>query len=176
MNEKPITSQSVLEERARKLAHKIEKVDHRDDIIALLEFSVMGLRYAVPLSRVHAVTQISDILSIPLVPRHIPGIIRRRGESIALVNLEYFFHSDKTGISDADYAIIVTGASKRFALQVEDIAGVALLSDKDLMPPQDNFDPTQAPYASAVTIDGLIVLDLDSLVRARGFNAEKATE
>lgn len=167
-------SHAVLKKRAERLAAHIDTLENREDTTSLLQFAIMGQRYAIPLNRVHAVTQISEITAIPLVPRHIPGIIRRRGESIALVNLEYFFHSEKTGISDADYAIIVTGASKRFALQVEDVMGVALVAEKELGAPQDNFDPKQIPYVSAVTLDGLVVINLDALVTAKGFKAEKA--
>jgi chemotaxis signal transduction protein len=173
MDEKETDIREILDQRARRLAEQIEELDNLDDTVALLEFSIMGGRYAVPLKKVHAVTKILEITSIPLVPRHIPGIIRRQGESIALVNLEYFFHSDKTGIFDADYAVVVTGAGKRLALQVVDVIGVMLVREKDLGSPQDNFDPSQAPYVSAVTLDGLIVLDLDALVTARGFTAEK---
>ena len=61
------------------------------------------------------------------------------------------------------------------ALQVEDVLGVALLAEGELVAPPDNFDPAQAPYVSAVTIDGLVVIDLDSLVAAKGFTAEKTT-
>jgi chemotaxis signal transduction protein len=173
MGETETELRGILEQRARKLAEQIETLEKLDDTVALLEFSIMGGRYAVPLKKVHAVTKILEITSIPLVPRHIPGIIRRQGESIALVNLEYFFHSDKTGIFDADYAVIVTGAGKRLALQVVDVIGVVLVSEKELSSPQDNFDASQAPYVSAVTLGGLIVLDLDALVQARGFTAEK---
>jgi chemotaxis signal transduction protein len=173
MEERETELREILEQRARTLAEQIEALDKLDDTVALLEFFIMGGRYAVLLKKVHAVIKILEITSIPLVPRHIPGIIRRQGESIALVNLDYFFHSDKTGIFDADFAMIVTGAGKRLALQVVDVIGVVLVREKDLRSPQDNFDPSQAPYISAVTLDGLIVLDLDALVQARGFTAEK---
>ncbi len=175
MSDTEAMNESILQRRADILAQQIEKLDTKEGTTALLEFSIMGLRYAVPLNKVHAVTQISEITAIPLVPRHIPGIIRRRGESIALVNLEYFFHSNRVGISDADYAIIVTGASKQLALQVENIIGVVLIPEKELVAPQDNFDPAQAPYVFAVTIDGLIIVDLDRLVSAKGFTAEKVS-
>ena len=173
MDEKDTTNRLILEHRARKLARPMDDATSRDETLALLEFSLGGLRYAVPLAKVHAVTRVSEITAIPLAPRHIPGVIRRRGESIALVNLDYFFDAERTGIADADYAIVVSAAAKRFALQVEDVIGVVLMAQKDLVPPQDNFDPAQVPYVSAVTREGLVVLNLDSLVTARGFSAEK---
>jgi purine-binding chemotaxis protein CheW len=165
---------AVLKERAAQLAKPIADQETEAEGHPLLEFTTMGRRYAVPLFKVTAVTRIAEITPIPLVPRHITGIIRRRGESIALVNLPHFFSADQTGISDADYAVIVSGAGKQFALQVDDVLGVILVSDDALQPPQENFAKAEQPYISGVTLDGLIALDLDSLVRAKGFVAAKS--
>jgi purine-binding chemotaxis protein CheW len=174
MNDNRDIDRAILLKRARELAKPIEGQETEEDKPALLEFSTMGQRYAVKLSQVTAVLRILEITAIPLVPKHIPGIIRRRGESIALINLTYFFNADQTGISDADYAVVVRGAGKQFALQVDDVLGVILVPVESLKPPQDNFDPAQQPFISGVTLDGLMLLDLDSLVKARGFVSEKS--
>jgi purine-binding chemotaxis protein CheW len=163
----------VLKRRAELLARHTDEVDALDNQVALLEFTMMGQRYAVYLENVHAVTRISEITAIPLVPKHIPGIIRRRGESIALVNLPFFFNANRGGVSDADFAVIVQAKGKRFALQVEEVLGVTSLLGEDLMLPQENFDSAQVSYISRVTLDGLMILNLDSLIEAKGFVVEK---
>ena len=101
--------------------------------------------------------------------------MRRRGDSIALVNLTHFFHAEQEGISDADFAVIVRGGNKQFALQAEDVLGVSLVPSASLKPPQENFDRYQQPYVIGVTLEGLVLLDLDKLVVAKGFVAEKST-
>ena len=164
----------LLKRRAEELAKRLEQEEVSVAHVALLEFSLMGLRYAVHLDKVESVSKIGDIVSIPLTPRHFSGIIRRRGQSIALVSLRHFFHADAKGIADADFALIVSVLGKRFALQVEDIQGVAHLEENRLQPPPDNFDPAQQPYVFGITLDGLIVIDLASLVQAEGFGTEKS--
>jgi purine-binding chemotaxis protein CheW len=164
----------LLKRRAEELAKRLEQEEVSVAHVALLEFSLMGLRYAVHLDKAESVSKIGDIVSIPLTPRHFSGIIRRRGQSIALVSLRHFFHADAEGISDADFALIVSVLGKRFALQVEDIQGVAYLEENRLLPPPDNFDPAQLPYVVGVTIEGLVVIDLESLVRTEGFGTEKS--
>ena len=166
-------SAEILAKRAEVLARPTEEMDAQDDLLGLLEFSMTAQRYAVPLENVQAVTRVSEITSIPLVPKHIPGIIRRRGESIALVNLPYFFNANRGGIADADFAVIVQVKGKRFSLQVEEILGVTTVKGEDLRIPQDNFDPTQIAYVSRVTMDGLIILNLESILDAEGFVVEK---
>jgi chemotaxis signal transduction protein len=164
----------LLEKRARNLAQPSLQLEPRESGTSLLVFKMMGRRYAVELSCVVTVTRIQEIISIPSAPRHIPGIIRRRGESIGLANLSYFFNAAKPGISDADFAIIVQVQGKKFALQVEDIVGATTVRNADLLSPQDNFDPVQLPFVWKVMLNGLVILSLDALVRAKGFAAEKS--
>jgi chemotaxis signal transduction protein len=165
---------AILEKRATSLARPLEQAESRDEWTNLLVFTMMGKRYAVALTHVIAVTRIHEITSIPSAPKHIPGVIRRRGESIGLVNLALFFNSERAGISDSDFAVIVQARNKRFALQVEDILGANVVRNADLAAPQDNFDPAQLPFVSNVMLDGLVVLDLDALIQAKGFVAEKS--
>lgn len=174
MNENLTKSfETVLNKRAKELAKRVEeRAEERSQ--TLLEFTSMGQRLAVHLHRVTAVARIMEITPIPLVPKHISGIIRRRGESIALVNLMRFFNADQEGISDADFAVIVTGGKRRFALQADDVIGVSAVPTEALKRPQDNFDKAQHAYISWVTLDGLVLLNLDRLVEAKGFVAEKS--
>jgi len=163
---------AILEQRAALLAAPLEDDGKSEQMITLLVFTLMGSPYAVPLSCVEAVTRIGGIFAIPLTPRHISGVIRRRGQTIALVSLRHFFHPETEALIDADFAVISTAGGKRFALQVEEIDGVTQIPLKDLRPPPDNFDRTQAPYLAGVTNDGLVVLELEELVAAEGFGMD----
>ncbi len=173
MNQTEWENNELMKRRAEELSRPVEQTESREGMSTLLVFILMGKRYAVELGSVVAVTRIHEITSIPSAPKHIPGIIRRRGESIGLVNLTYFFNSERTGISDADFAVVVQAKKRRFALQVEDIVGAATVRDAELLRPQHNFDQSQLPYVSSVMLDGLVVLDLDALISAKGFVADK---
>jgi chemotaxis signal transduction protein len=165
----------ILQQRARALAAPVERTDRQAVSFPLLEFTMMGTRYAVVLDAIDAVTRIGEIHPIPLTPKHITGIIHRRGEAIALISLRHFFHPDAQGIADADFALIARARGKRFALQVEEIVGVTHLPGGDLGQPPDNYDRAQAPYLAGVSADGLSVIDLDRLVTAEGFAAGRQT-
>lgn len=170
MTERLQIDRGILEKRAAELAKPLGAMDQADERVALLEFSLLGTRYAVPLEKVEAVSRIGEIFSIPLTPRHISGIIRRRGQSVALVSLRHFFHTHAEGIADADFAVYVVAQEKLFAIQVEEIHGVMHMAKGSLLPPPENFDPAQAPFMVGVTIDGLSVIDLEALVDAEGFS------
>ncbi|MCU0661626.1 MAG: CheW domain-containing protein [Myxococcota bacterium] len=161
----------ILFRRAEDLARPITNVERAEDRIALLEFLLMGARYAIRLDRVEAVTRIGEIFSVPLTPRHISGVIRRRGQSFALVSLRHFFHSNAEGIADADFAVYVRSKGKQFAIQVEEIEGVIHLPRAKLLPAPETFDYAQAPYIAGVTLEGLALIDVDAMVEADGFSA-----
>jgi purine-binding chemotaxis protein CheW len=163
---------SVLEKRAELLAQPRAATETAVEVLSILRFSLMGRDYAVPLDDVEAVLRIGGIVSIPLTPRHIQGVIRRRGQTLALVNLWRYFHPEYEGLVDADFAIVVFAGGKRFALQVEEIEGAVRYPKRALLPAPDNFDKAQAPYVIAVTIDGLTVLDPARLATAGNFGMD----
>jgi len=163
----------VLEARAHRLAAPLTTEDSSADTIALLFFKAVDARFATNLAYVDAVTRITDIFSIPHTPRHISGVIRRRGQTHALINLRKFFYPDTEGLVDEDFALVVRARNKTFAIQVAEIEGVAPMPRASLLPVPENFDRAQAPYISSVTIDGLAILNLDQLVLAEGFGTSR---
>jgi purine-binding chemotaxis protein CheW len=169
------TREQILESRARQLAAPKRQAKTQEQVVDLLAFISMGTRYALPLARVESVGHIEDVVPVPQTPTHIAGIIRRSGRAIALVDIRRFFQPNIQGISDSDYAIVVSAKGKQFALEVENIEGVVNIDKKTLLPPPENLDPGQAPYISAATIDGLCVIDLDRLIDAEGFTASRPT-
>lgn len=175
MNETP-SEQTILDQRARALAQPHRRKTSRRGWRRVLAFRLLGRPYGVDLDRVDAILRIGDICPVPLTPPHLQGIIRRNGQSITLVSLRYFFDPRAEGVYDADYAMIVTAGSKRFALQAEDVEGVLHLDPAAVRPPPDNLDPAQRPYVDGVTAEGVILLSVDQLVAAEHFAASRPVE
>jgi purine-binding chemotaxis protein CheW len=163
---------SILKRRAEALSQPRAAGDAAVETIALLRFTLMEADYAIPLDEVEAVLRIGQIVSIPLTPKHIQGVIRRRGQTIALANLRHYFHPEAEGIADADFAVIVVAGGKRFALQVEEIEGVVHVPKSELAPAPDNFDKAQEPFVVAVTTGGLTILNMERLVGTSEFSMD----
>jgi purine-binding chemotaxis protein CheW len=164
---------AILRRRAEALAQPRADAGGAAETLALLQFTLMEADYAIPLVAVEAVLRIGQIVSIPLTPKHIQGVIRRRGQTIALVSLRHFFHPEFEGLADADFAVIVVAGGKRFALQAEEIEGVVYVPKDELKPAAENFDRAQAPFVVAVTVGGLTVLDVERLVATSEFGMDK---
>ncbi len=165
--------QAIFEQRAKLLATPPKKKEQPDQSLAVLSFILMDANYAVPLERAEAITRIGNIYSIPGTPGHILGIIHRRGQSIALVSLRHYFFPEQKGIADADFAIVVTARRRLFAIQVEDILGVNHVPKAQLIDTPDNMVGNLASFVSAVTNDGLALLNLDKLVEADNFGTTR---
>ncbi len=164
---------TVLKERALRLAEPIREEGDRSETTNVLVFRAIGTRYAVNLSCVDAVLRIFDIMPVPGTPRHIPGVIRRRGATTALVSLRFFFFPQTEGLIDEDLAVVVTARRKTFALQVEDVEGVQPLIKSQLRPVPDNYVRAVAPYLMGVTPDGMALLDMDRIVSSEGFGTTR---
>lgn len=164
---------SVLTQRASRLAKPLHQEDENLEEIRMLVFSAMGSRFAMSLSAVEAVSKIIDIIPIPHTPAHIPGVIRRRGQTIALVNLRFFFYPQTEGLIDEDFAVSVLVKNKLFAFQVEDVDGVLPLSKSDILPVPDSYDKAIGQYLKGITQDGLAILDLKKIVLTEGFGTSK---
>lgn len=163
------TDKQLLDRRAQSLAQPRQEVGRRQDWRSVLAFRLFGEPYGVDLDRVEAIARIGEIYPVPLTPPHLQGIIRRHGHSITLVSLRHFFNPAAQGVYDADYALIVQAAGKRFAVQAEDVEGVGRADPEEVRSPADNMDPALRPYVDGVTLDGVILLSLEKLVAARHF-------
>lgn len=163
----------VLAERAKRLAEPEVDQDLLAESVSLLQFRTISSAYAINLSAVDAVIRITDIFPVPLTPKHIPGVIRRRGVTTALVNLRFFFYPSMEALIDEDFAIVVVARNKTFALQVEEIDGVFPQLKSGIHPVPESFDKVQSPFISGVTMDGLAILNLEQLLLAEGFGTSR---
>ncbi|MBN2529784.1 MAG: chemotaxis protein CheW [Deltaproteobacteria bacterium] len=161
---------SLLKNRAHRLATPIETSDDNAETERHLIFTAMESKFSVPLDFVEAVTKISDIMPIPHTPAHIQGVIRRRGQTIALVNLRYFFTASTESLADEDYAVVLKVKGKLFALQVEDVEGVSLLPTASIFPVPESYDKALRPYISGITMDDLAIINLNEILMTPNFS------
>jgi purine-binding chemotaxis protein CheW len=57
---------------------------------AFLAFRVASVWLAVPAERIDEIGDQPDVTPVPLVPRHIPGVMNLRGHAIPLLDLDLF--------------------------------------------------------------------------------------
>lgn len=164
---------NVLKQRADQLAKPLAVQNENLEVMRVLVFFAMGSKFSIPLAQVEAVTRINDIIPIPHTPTHIPGVVRRRGQTIALVNLRFFFYPGTEALVDEDYAVVVKVKNKLFALQIEDVEGVVTLLKSSILPVPENYDQSISSYISGITLDGLAVLELNEIIITPGFGTTK---
>jgi len=163
----------VLEQRATILARPRQRETAPRRVLDVLAVRLNGALFGVVLTQVAAVFRVGRVFPVPLVARHLLGIVRRQGRSLTLVSLRHFFEPAAEGLIDADYAVHVRVNEQEFAFQAEGIEGVSRIEAATVGRPPDNLDPGLGRYVSGLTSTGLLMLDLEALVAAEGFGSRR---
>ncbi len=163
----------VLKERAENLATPLDLALNKEETKNILLFTSMNTQFSIYLSTVEAVTRITNILTIPRTPKHIPGVIQYKGSTVALVNPRFFFYPTTEGLIDEDFAILVKAKNRLFALQVTNIEGVVPMILSKIKKIPDNYDSAIAPYLDGMTDDNTALLNIDKMVLSEGFGTTK---
>ena len=156
------TLESLLRERAERLAHRPAIQTAQVDVLACL---VAGERCAVTLTELRAVNSASGVTPIPCVPATIAGLLNVRGQIVTVVDLSVALGLRREAPADRPQVVLVDrpdGRREQVGLLVDDVLGVEPLALDALTPALDD-----APFirgAVATPTATTILLDLDALL------------
>lgn len=84
MQENPI--KTLLEERARKLATRIDRADDAEIAAAVTVVMISNERFGLPIETLREVVPLPPICRLPGLPPHYPGMAQVRGEILAVLD------------------------------------------------------------------------------------------
>ncbi len=119
---------AVLRQRAEALARR--PVDERDQRAGepFIHFRLgRSEEYGIPYRHVEEVMTVAAITRVPCAPRMIAGVINRRGEMLAVLDLNQLFHgkaSQPSGAAAID-VVVVHGAGLLLGIRVDELIGNA---------------------------------------------------
>ncbi len=119
----PEEDRLLLQERAREVAKRPESGELADGV-EVLEVHSRGQNYALPLSAVSSITELTSIASIPRAPPAIRGLVSVRGEVLLGVELALLTGGGGSGIADLRRVVVVGGENVRVAILAERIISV----------------------------------------------------
>ncbi|HEX9889467.1 MAG TPA: chemotaxis protein CheW [Nitriliruptorales bacterium] len=163
----PRTPDEILRERARSLARTARP--EREDLIEAVGFTVSGQRYAAPLRDVVEVVAGSPLARVPHAPASLLGLATVRGSLLAVFAL---------GGPDPDRArpawmLVLGEGAGQLAIAADELTGADRLDPRELLT-ADVADLDAAPV-TAVTRDGVGLLDVDALLALDRFAVENPT-
>jgi purine-binding chemotaxis protein CheW len=161
----PVTDrvQSILEERARKLAVP-EPGTIETEIVELLRFRLAYIEYALEMQYVQEVILTGEITPVPGVPAYISGICAARGQIISLVDLRALFTIPETGLTDLNRVIVISNGRITFGILADDISGIGTIPTDRIIPSAPDQASPQGRYFKGTVEDTFVVLDAAAIL------------
>ncbi len=148
-----------LHQRAQQYATPIIRDDLTSDkhVMTLLAFSLGTERYAVDVHRVIGVRNIRRITRVPNAPAFYRGVVNVRGQILTVLDLEAYFGIRTDESIAYSELIIVNGHGLELGILVDEIQEIVRL-------PEETIETIDMPHTHGITLNKLIILDMDSLL------------
>jgi purine-binding chemotaxis protein CheW len=159
--------QLILQERAKKIAGWKTELTSKGESLVVVEFQLIPERYCIAGSFVTEVLPLKAITPIPGVPAFVLGVMNVRGKIISIINLKTFFNLKETGITQLNKIIIVKQNQMEFAIVTDAITGTREILLSSLSAPPVTLSGIGADYIKGVTPDGLILLDIATVLSSK---------
>jgi purine-binding chemotaxis protein CheW len=160
----------ILQRRAEQMSQMPQNRVDADDKLPILTFKLGTEKYALPVTAIRSISELHDITPIPCVPDYYRGITNLKGKLVSVLDLMVFLGVDEDRNVEAmshppkKMMIVAIGADLEIGLMVEQVGSVTEISRETLMNVQSlGYDVLHS--VSAITSDGLILLDIEQLFR-----------
>ena len=157
-------AERILRARAHTLARVPRPAPAADTMLELLEFRLASERYALETRHVQDVHPLRELTPLPCTPPFVLGIVNVRGRILPVLDLKKFFDLPERGLTDLHRIILVRGNGLELGLLADVIVGVRSMAANDLQPSLPTLSGIRADYLKGVSVERLVVLDLDRIL------------
>lgn len=149
--------ESVLLARAESLAKA--RTEAEENSLTVMAFTLAGGRYGVPFGHLDQIVECTQLCPLHGSPPAVLGAMAVRAGIVAVLDLRVMLGLAGGPLADLRFVLVVSAGSERFGLAVEQTDGAMGFQARQLRPPP-------GPPFSALTVDGLLVLDVERLTVA----------
>jgi purine-binding chemotaxis protein CheW len=157
-------AERILRARAHTLAHAPRPAPAAGTMLELLEFRLGSERYALETRHIQGVHPLRELTPLPCTPPFVLGIVNVRGRILPVLDLKRFFDLPERGLTDLHRMILVRGNGLELGLLADVIVGVRSVAADDLQPSLPTLSGIRADYLKGVSVERLVVLDLDRIL------------
>lgn len=169
------TDKAVLRARAKALARETEP-EAIAEHLAVIEFLLAYERYAIESVAVREVVPLRDLTPLPCTPPFVLGIVNVRGQILPVLDLKRFFDLPQKGLTDLNKVIIVRSGEMELGFLADAVLGVRSLPLGDIQSSLAALTGIRAEYLRGVTPEGLIVLDVATILSDRRILVDEEVE
>jgi purine-binding chemotaxis protein CheW len=134
---------------------------------AILVFAAGDRKHSVPVRAVEKVELSVEVTALPDAPHLVVGVINWRGRILPVVSLRRRLGLAERPVSADDRLIVIRSARRPLALLVDEVLGVARLSERGMVAAASLWEGIGG-IAGAATIEGDVALihDVDQFLSA----------
>jgi purine-binding chemotaxis protein CheW len=156
----------VLEQRARNLSRTTDQSDAAlGEMIQVMTFQLASETYAAHVENVRLVQPLKRLTRVPWTPDFVVGVINLRGNLLSLIDIRKFFGIAGQEITDLMKFIVVEAGDISIGIVANRVDEVCLMPRDSFTDAPATINGIDAEFIEGVTGDGLILLDLDALLR-----------
>lgn len=156
---------TILKERADALAEvSTREAGPAADSIDVLTFYLGAETYAIDVMYARTVRLLDQLTPVPCTPDFVAGVVNLQGSILSLLDLTKFLGIQREGITDLMHIIVVEAAGLRIGILANRVGEVTRLPLADLQEPPATVNGLGARYIKGVTLDGVILLDLETVL------------
>ena len=168
--------QATLRARARALAREPQPEEANAEHLGVIEFLLAYERYAIESSVIREVYPLRELTPLPCTPPFVLGIVNVRGQILSVLDLKRFFDLPQKGLTDLNKIIIVRAGEMELGFLADAILGVRSLPLRQIHPTPATLTGIRAEYLRGVTQEGLIVLDMATILADRRILVDEEVE
>lgn len=157
-------ARQILRARARVLARPPQPAPAAGSLLEVLEFNLARERYAVETRYVREVHPLRQLTPLPCTPAYVLGIVNVRGRIVPVFDIRKFFDLPQQGLTDLHRIILVQGGDLELGLLAEAITGAHAIASDSLQPALPTLTGIRGDYLKGVTVERLVVLDVERLL------------
>lgn len=166
----------ILHSRAQQFAISNTKQDStQNDGVKYICFSLGNTheRYGIPYH--YATEVISNVKpsKLPKAPKHIAGVINRRGNLIAVIDLKYFFHTNLPDSNKNTYIIVITAKDTTIGILADNIEGSYVYEPSQLDPPFTFLDLIKPELIIGLHQGVTAIINVEALISAPELQVKK---
>lgn len=157
------TDELILQARAGVLAQApAESAD--TEYIEVVTFVLAYETYGVETIYVNEVYPLKDLTPLPCTPPFVAGIINVHGRVLSVIDIKKFFELPAKGLSDLNKVIIISNGAMEFGILADAVLDVRHIPLREIQPSLATLTGIRDDYLRGITLNGLVVLDVISLL------------
>jgi purine-binding chemotaxis protein CheW len=163
----PAQKQSILNERARALAHGRARNGAQEETLRIVEFFLAHERYAVEATFVREVQRVKHLTPLPCTPSFVLGIMNVRGHILSVVDVRTFFDLPHNRSHERDTVVVLHAGELELGVLTDGVVGARSVPAQSVKPVSPGLSGIRREYLRGISEEHTILLDVDRILSDR---------